>query len=93
MQERLFKQIMVFIFTTIFLCVIVFGFYNFALKPRPSCFDKKQNGSEIGVDCGGNCKSCEIDKLQPLDFSPSAFSVVQDNKMFIYNRIVNPNEK
>ena len=24
-------------------------------KPRPTCFDGKQNGDETGIDCGGSC--------------------------------------
>ncbi|MFO0743477.1 MAG: hypothetical protein U0469_00260 [Candidatus Paceibacterota bacterium] len=27
------------------------------LNPVPTCFDKKQNGDELGVDCGGSCQA------------------------------------
>lgn len=37
-------------------------FYN-----PPTCFDQKQNGDEIGVDCGGSCQLlCTNDTLDPI---------------------------
>jgi hypothetical protein len=46
----------------------IFLFYLFAVTSckkdlpttdaLPTCFDLKQNGEEIGLDCGGNCDSC-----------------------------------
>lgn len=41
--------------------------YTVTLRPAPSCFDNKQNGKETGADCGGDCISCEIKNLQPLN--------------------------
>ena len=29
--------------------------YESLFTAPPTCFDKKQNGNEIGVDCGGSC--------------------------------------
>lgn len=35
-------------------------------KVTPSCFDKKKNGTEVGVDCGGGClQYCENELEQP----------------------------
>lgn len=92
MQERLFKQIVISLFTSIFIGVNIFGFYQIFLKPSPSCFDKKKNGNETKIDCGGSCVSCEVKTLQPLDYTSTAFFVTQNNKIFIYQKIINANE-
>ncbi len=40
-------------------------FFVFSYK-APTCFDGKKNGSEIGVDCGGNCSLlCQSQALAP----------------------------
>ncbi len=36
------------------------------LFPEPTCFDKKQNGFEIGVDCGGVCSLRCASEVSPL---------------------------
>ena len=34
-----------------------------------TCFDDRQNGKEVGVDCGGECTSiCAHQAIKPLDF-------------------------
>lgn len=42
--------------TTIFvaLLIVVFIWFKYFNVP-PTCFDGRQNGNEIGVDCGGSC--------------------------------------
>lgn len=42
------------IFSLIILAVLFVVLYPVLNKP-PTCFDKKQNGIETGVDCGGDC--------------------------------------
>jgi hypothetical protein len=39
----------------ILLVIIALAWYFW---PRPTCFDKKQNGQEEGIDCGGPCIPC-----------------------------------
>ncbi len=34
--------------------------------PTPTCFDKKQNGYESGIDCGGTCSLRCNDQVTPL---------------------------
>ena len=49
----------------IFILVVLIGapIYFFFHK-APTCFDKKQNGDEAGVDCGGSCQLvCTTDTL------------------------------
>src|SRR3989344_7618543 len=45
-----------------------FGFFIIypSLKQTPSCFDRKQNGEETGVDCGGSCIKACLAQVDPL---------------------------
>lgn len=38
----------------------------FFLHKEPTCFDKKQNGDEVGVDCGGSCVLYCATQMKPL---------------------------
>lgn len=70
-MSRVVKQLL---YGTLYLLIffgVAWGVYAITLRPAPSCFDNKQNGQETGVDCGGNCISCEIKNLQPLSLSPA----------------------
>ena len=68
-------------------------FYFLVVKPAPSCFDKKQNQNEEGVDCGGVCsRICLPANLQPIslvDRVQTFFPVT--NKVTLLARIKNPN--
>ena len=92
MNQRLGKQIIIGFFTLTFLSLCGYGFYSGFLKPKPNCFDKIKNQNEIEIDCGGSCHSCEINHLKLLEFSDSAQYVVQNNKYFLYSRVLNLNE-
>ncbi|MFH1608985.1 MAG: hypothetical protein ABH951_03165 [Patescibacteria group bacterium] len=52
--------------------VVLFFIYLIAqpyLNKVPTCFDGRQNGEEVGVDCGGKCQvACifEVDKLSVI---------------------------
>lgn len=48
--------------------MILIAIYVFrdTLFPTPSCFDQKQNGYEIGVDCGGVCSLRCSSEVIPL---------------------------
>ncbi|MBI3046304.1 MAG: hypothetical protein HYY86_02070 [Candidatus Harrisonbacteria bacterium] len=69
---RLLKQFLYGTFYLLILAGVLWGIYAITLRPAPSCFDNRQNGKETGVDCGGDCVSCEIKNLQPLSLSPAA---------------------
>lgn len=47
--------------------VIVVGIPTFFLwYQKPTCFDTKKNGDEIGVDCGGSCRLlCSFEAIAP----------------------------
>jgi len=61
----------IFYVSIVLLFFLTFGFlvsYPYLNKPA-TCSDKKQNGMETGVDCGGSCQlACifEVDKLSVL---------------------------
>lgn len=71
MSRRLIKQLLYGTFYVLILVAVGYGIYTVTLKPVSSCFDNRQNGNETGVDCGGDCVSCEIKNLQPLFLSPA----------------------
>lgn len=65
-MSRIAKQ---FLYGTLFLMVLSVALlwaYSAFLKPAPSCFDNRQNGDELGVDCDGSCVSCDVKNLRPL---------------------------
>jgi hypothetical protein len=39
----------------VFFAVIAFAIFHKVTNVPTSCFDHKQNGDEVGVDCGGSC--------------------------------------
>ena len=59
-------------YLTIIALIILFFLYLFIrpyLNQAPTCIDKKQNGTETGVDCGGSCQlacTLQVDKLSVL---------------------------
>ncbi len=63
---RLTKQFLYGTFFLMVFSVVALGVYSVAFKPVPSCFDNRQNGDELGVDCDGSCISCDIKNLRPL---------------------------
>jgi len=73
---------------------LVFGFLITypVLNKAPSCADNKQNGDEIGTDCGGSCAKLCFSQVDPVSIIWSrAFRVVPGR----YNAIaylLNPNK-
>ena len=59
---------------SIFLLILFFSLFGFfiispSLKDAPTCTDGRQNGDEVGVDCGGSCiKAClfQVDEVSVL---------------------------
>jgi len=57
--------------TILVLFIAIFGFLIISpsLNKAPTCFDNKQNGNEIGIDCGGSCaRAClsQVDNVSVL---------------------------
>ncbi len=53
------RQLAIFSVIVLFFAVIVYFIYA-ANREIPTCFDQRQNQNEEGVDCGGNCISCQL---------------------------------
>lgn len=52
-------------FSIVILCISLLAFLF--LYEEPTCFDKKQNGDESGIDCGGSCDLlCSTATLDPI---------------------------
>lgn len=69
---------------------IATAFYQLFLKPHPNCSDGIKNQDEIGVDCGGSCKSCETAALSIIVGDKSYFSVSRLGKTTFYLELKNP---
>lgn len=61
------------------------------VKPEPSCFDRKQNQGEEGIDCGGPCPSCELKTLRPIEVLQTSLFLVPPRSSVGVARIRNPN--
>jgi hypothetical protein len=51
LKRQIFYVVILILFFSIFGFLIIYP----KLNKAPSCVDKKQNGDEIGIDCGGSC--------------------------------------
>lgn len=75
--------------TILGLIIVVLGglgllFYAPVIFKTPTCSDGKQNGSETGVDCGGNCvRSCSAEIKLPTVLWTRSFSVTES----VYNAV------
>lgn len=68
-----------------FVGLVSTGVYFLYFYAAPTCFDNKQNGEEIGMDCGGNSctRICAVSVRQPsvvwsksFEVQPSQFNAV-----------------
>jgi len=73
------RNTFIFLVVLVFLIpIIVISFLTF-YKP-PNCFDGKQNGDEVGVDCGGKCVLlCNNQTLPPTVLWERYFKVSDGN--------------
>lgn len=65
------RQILYFTFFGVIILSIILYFLWPIIFPAPTCFDKKQNGIETGIDCGGNCLLQCVNEYTPLNVSLS----------------------
>src|SRR5574343_1212258 len=56
-------------FTATLFTIAAISIYVFREKifPSPTCFDTKQNGYEVGIDCGGVCSLRCSSEVAPLE--------------------------
>lgn len=74
----------------ILLIAVVWPTVNHFYK-APTCFDSKQNQTEVGVDCGGPCSLLCPAQYVPLNVSWARFSKVSDGVYNVLAYIENPN--
>ena len=81
-QKRQF--LIVGVLTAIVLTIAGIFVYKQFFKVEATCFDGKQNGTEIGIDCGGSCaRVCEGGArslvplwVRPFEVAPGVYTVV-----------------
>ncbi len=61
------------------------------LFPKPTCSDKKQNGFEIGVDCGGTCNLRCSSEVAPLTTLWTRFIKTGENRYDLVAMVSNKN--
>lgn len=94
LMDRFFKQLL---FAIIFLAIlgaVGFGVYKLA-KEEPTCFDKIQNQTEEGVDCGAVCGNICLSSLKPVEVKSSYLLKIKEEGGWLDHdalfRVYNPN--
>ena len=87
--KRVFKRVVIALVYLLIIGGIGFIIYIFRQPPAPSCFDKIQNQGETGVDCGGNCKTCEQKK--PLEVFEKKFFPTTTGNVDLFAEVKNIN--
>lgn len=90
MTRRLVRQLLYGAFYLAIFYFIGWGLYAAVIQPAPSCIDNRQNGRETGIDCGGDCESCAIKTLRPLQVSWTRYFAVGDRTVVVAE-LKNPN--
>ncbi len=76
----------------VLLWAIFLGALYALFGPAPaSCFDNKKNGTETGVDCGGSCKACLVDKLKNVEIKEVKFLPSGQGRVDLVGLVYNPN--
>lgn len=90
MNRGLKRVIIISIFLSFFVIIGVIGWI--VTRKAPTCFDGKKNGNEAGVDCGGICKPCEIQKkTKPLEIVDKSIVYGGEGRYDAVVTIKNPN--
>ena len=87
------RYIIIFVYLAIFF-LLGWMIYSW-LKPAQTCFDKKQNQNETGVDCGGVCqKQCEkVFQAQDLIIKEAIFVSAGPESYDVIMKVSNPNNQ
>lgn len=64
------------------LVILFFAIGSIVLKKiseqKPTCFDMKQNGTELGIDCGGGCElQCKESVLEPNNLWQRSYEITK----------------
>lgn len=78
------RQLIIIFIVLVVIGGIVFLFLSPTIFKQATCFDFKQNGSEAGVDCGGDCQNlCSEQAKNPIVLWTRAFPVTES----VYNAV------
>lgn len=75
-----------------FLGAIGFGAYMALFESAPTCFDNRQNGIELGVDCGGGCVPCGQKYARDIEVKEIVKFPSGDMRTVIIAYLENPND-
>lgn len=86
------KRLTIIVIYLLILFVISAGLY-FVAKPKPTCFDGKQNQNEEAVDCGGVCMAACVERIVGNDLlvREIIFIPADQGRYDIVAKIFNPN--
>ena len=85
-RRLIYISIIVLVFLLAVVLPTIIHFYK-----APTCFDKKQNGTELGIDCGGSCTLLCSVQYAPLIVKWQRFAKVNDGVYNVLAYIENPN--
>ena len=91
MTERAFRKFVIMAGTIIAALVVIGIICYFVFKPKTTCFDGVQNQNETDIDCGGDCVSCEVKDLEELNIIDKASFLKQNDKYYVYQKVLNSN--
>lgn len=88
--RRKFSYAFVLIITVIIFIAVPFFYFFYR---APTCFDGKNNGNELGIDCGGSCsRLCQSAFLPPrIEWGGAKIEKIADGLYNVAAYIVNPN--
>lgn len=89
--ERNHKRIVIIIVYIILFTLL--GWLSYLIfRANPTCMDGKKNQNELGVDCGGVCGECVMEKkAKDLVVEETAYVLGATNKYDVEARVTNPN--
>lgn len=92
MDREIKRKKIIAVYVTLFALITFFLYWT--LKADPTCFDKKKNQGEEGIDCGGLCDLCRTEiKAQDLIIQESDFIYGGPGKYDVLVKVRNPNDK
>lgn len=92
MEPRIKKQLLVSLILFLVILTMAFAIDFFYFRAEPTCFDKKQNQKEEGIDCGGPCQPCEIVNLKDVKILWVKALQTTNNDYDLVARIQNVNQ-
>lgn len=86
------RRIKIIVGYLILFCTIAFVLY-LTIAPEATCFDKKQNQNEKGIDCGGPCSPCrDVSEAKDVTIEEVAVTLGGNNTYDVVAKIINPND-